>query len=201
MKGTVSREEAEMYRLLVWDNVDFTSTIKYCDRFDTLMGRFDSVVLSDNEKFIPIPSVVVNSMDDAEARFQDALDAGEEGVILKNINAVWQPKRTKDLGKMKAEEEADLVVVGCNEGTGKYAGQMGSLVCETSDGLLNVNVSGWSDNDRATLTEKNTKGKILTVMYNAIIDSRGRATKSLFLPRAVEFRSDKTVANTLAELK
>jgi hypothetical protein len=78
---------------------------------------------------------------------------------------------------------------------------MGSLECETSDGLLSVNVSGWSDEDRKTLTAANTKGKILTVMYNAIIDSKNKDKKSLFLPRAVEFRFDKKVANKLSELK
>ena len=200
VKGTIGKEEAELFRLVTWDIVDFTETIAYKVRFTELESRFSMMPAAEN-KFKLIPSKIVASMEEADEMFAAALANKEEGVILKNINAVWQPKRTKDLGKLKAEEEADLVVVGWNEGTGKYAGLMGSLVCETADGKLNVNVSGWSDEERKTLTAKNTKGRIITVMYNAIIDSRGRDTKSLFLPRVVEFREDKKVANTLSELK
>jgi hypothetical protein len=199
VKGKGTEEIADSMRFITWDIVDFTETIPYTDRLAALNAAFVSA--PDQEKILPCHTEIVNNLEEAEDFFARMLAMGEEGAILKNMKHVWQPKRTKDLGKMKAEEEADLVVVGWNEGTGKYAGYMGSLECETSDGLLNVNVSGWSDEDRKNLTEANTMGKILTVMYNAIIDSKGKSTKSLFLPRAVEFRFDKTVANKLGELK
>jgi ATP-dependent DNA ligase len=201
VKGTISDEEADWIRFIAWDVVDFTSTIPYDKRLAIMNEAFANVGSLDNSKILPCHTEIVNNQDEAIEFFMKMLSQGEEGAILKNMHHVWQPKRTKDLGKMKAEEEADLVVVGWNEGTGKYKGYMGSLECETADGLLSVNVSGWSDHDRKTLTEENTKGKILTVMYNAIIDSKGKDKKSLFLPRAVEFRFDKTVANKLEDLK
>lgn len=199
VKGKGTEEIAESMRFITWDIVDFTETITYDVRLAALNEAFARCPKQD--KILACHTEVVNNLDEATEFFGKMLAQGEEGAILKNMRHVWQPKRTKDLGKMKAEEEADLVVVGWNEGTGKYEGFMGSLECETSDGLLNVNVSGWSDEDRKTLTAANTKGKILTVMYNAVIDSKGKDTKSLFLPRAVEFRFDKTVANKLGDLK
>ena len=44
-------------------------------------------------------------------------------------------------------------------------------------------------------------GKIIEVCYNSVIGSKGKDTKSLFLPVFKSIRLDKTVANTLAELK
>lgn len=199
VKGTISDAECDLIRFIAWDIVDFTSTIPYTNRLTQMNKAFAKQPKQD--KILACYTEIINDLNEATEFFGKMLAQGEEGAILKNMKHVWQPKRTKDLGKMKAEEEADLVVVGWNEGTGKYEGFMGSLECETADGLLNVNVSGWSDEDRKTLTAANTKGKILTVMYNAIIDSKGKDTKSLFLPRAVEFRFDKKVANKLGELK
>ena len=43
-------------------------------------------------------------------------------------------------------------------------------------------------------------GKIAAVLSNGVQDKTDDALKSLFLPRLVEVRTDKTVANTLAEV-
>jgi DNA ligase-1 len=184
---------------VVWDIVDFSGTIPYELRYENLITRFGSKSF-DNIKVVS--TSIVNNEDESFAFYNKCIEAGEEGAILKNKNFKWEPKRVKGVGKMKAEEEADLIVVGYQIGTGKYAGMLGALTCETQDGLLRVNVgSGWSDEDRASLTPENTLNKILTVKYNQKIQDKNGSKWRLFLPRAVEFRLDKNVANTLDELK
>src|ERR1035437_789564 len=98
-----------------WDNVDFTSTIPYKDRIERLTKVGKNVI----DKIIVLATEIVHSKEEAQVFFEKQLDAGEEGAMIKNMDAVWQPKRSKDIGKMKAEEVADLVVVGVEEGTGK----------------------------------------------------------------------------------
>ena len=44
-------------------------------------------------------------------------------------------------------------------------------------------------------------GRVVEVMYNAIISDKNKTVKSLFLPRFLSLREDKNVANTLVELK
>jgi ATP-dependent DNA ligase len=199
VKGTLSKEEAAHAVFVVWDIVDFSGTIPYELRYENLITRFGSKSF-DNIKVVS--TSIVNNEDESFAFYNKCIEAGEEGAILKNKNFKWEPKRVKGVGKMKAEEEADLIVVGYQIGTGKYAGMLGALTCETQDGLLRVNVgSGWSDEDRASLTPENTLNKILTVKYNQKIQDKNGSKWRLFLPRAVEFRLDKNVANTLDELK
>ena len=74
----------------------------------------------------------------------------------------------------------------------------------SSDKLVEVNISGFSDDLRKWITENidSLLGTIATVIYNERIKSRDRPdVDSLFLPRFAEFRTDKTVANSSKEIK
>lgn len=204
IRGTISKEEAEMARFCVWDNVDFTSTVPYKDRLqsliDTLEFESDNEFDIDEHKFFIVDTVEVDDEQQAMDFYNSCISNGEEGTVLKNINSVWVPKRTKDLGKLKAEEEADLVITGWKEGKGRLIGQVGSLDCETSDRLLKVNVSGFTDDVRLKL-DSSVIDKIITVRYNKKIQDKKTKEWSLYLPRFVCFRDDKDIANVLDELK
>ena len=200
VRGTISMEEAGMMIFTAWDIVDFTSTLPYSERFAELTTRF-SLMFDDmtSTNFRLIESMIANNLDDADHMLAKAWAEGEEGLILKNMHAPWVPKRTKDLGKIKAEEEADLILIGIEEGKNKYTGMVGALVCETSDGLLRVNVGTGLTDDQRKLTYE--LGSIITVKYNAIISKEGSHIKSLFLPVFIDVRLDKNIANSLKELK
>jgi len=194
VKGTISKEEAEMLVFATWDIVDFSSTIPYSKRIERLTKAVPA-----GHKIHVLQTHIVNNKDEAQVFFEQCLSDGQEGAMIKNMNAVWVPKRTKDLGKMKAEEVADLVIVGIEEGAGKYTGMVGAYVCETSDGKLRVNVgSGFSDDERAN---ELPLGTVIEVMYNQKIQDKNGGKASLFLPRFLSVRFDKDIANTFEELK
>lgn len=193
-KGTISQEEADSIVAVCWDIVDFSSTLPYHKRFSDMLDR------PINLKIKIVPWKIVNTEDEAMEFFAEQRRAGEEGAVVKNAESLWVPKRSKDLVKLKAIESADLIVVDTFEGTGKYKGMLGGLICQTSDGLLEVRVgSGFSDEQRADTTS--WMSSIVEVLYNAKIQSKGKDKACLFLPRFVVKRFDKTVANTLDELK
>ncbi|MNE20025.1 hypothetical protein D3C80_1131270 [compost metagenome] len=74
---------------------------------------------------------------------------------------------------------------------------MGAAVCASSDRKLSSGVGiGFTDKQRADLWNDNTIGMIITVKANDIVKDRNKDTYSLFLPRNVEVRTDKTVADT-----
>jgi hypothetical protein len=201
IKGTITPDEAKLIHFMTWDLVDFTSTIPYDLRLVNLQTRHGTAAAFDafENKIIILDTVIVHSEEEAQDFYQTCIDAGEEGAMIKNMKGLWEPKRSKNIGKMKAEEVADLLVVGVQEGTGKYVGMVGALICETSDGLLHTNVgTGLSDADRNV---KDYIGKIVEVKYNQLITSRSKDTASLFLPRFMSVRFDKDIANTLGELK
>lgn len=198
-KGTVSLAEQASFRVMVWDIVDFTSTIKYQDRFNDLASRFKEV--HKGSSFILIPSVVVASEEEAQSFYLRMRKLGKEGAIIKNFDGVWEGKRVKSSGKMKAVESADVRITGVVEGTGKYAGMLGSFEYATDDGVVTGNVgTGLTDDDRKRLFDQKYVGQVAELLYNEKIQSKD-GSWSLFLPRFVEIRFDKDVTNTFEELK
>ena len=204
VKETITPEETKRVRFVCWDMIpleDFKEglcKIPYFDRLDVLRERMDGVYNAQENHLISIlQTETVGDYADCEEIFNEALEAGEEGVIVKNGDSPWEDKRSKYQVKMKAELEADLLVEGVVEGTGKYAGQVGSLVCTTKDGNLRVNVgSGLSDEQRKKDPDEYI-GKIVSVKYNEKIKDKNSDYWSLFLPIFQELRLDKTVADNL----
>jgi DNA ligase-1 len=132
--------------------------------------------------------------------YRTIVDRGGEGLILKPFDYQYEFKRSLSFIKFKEELDVDLVVVDVQGGTGKYNGMIGALVCETEDGQLRVAVgSGLTDADRSKSPEEYI-GKVVTVTFNTIIDSKDKDTYSLFLPRFVEVRNDKDIANSTDEI-
>ena len=173
--------------------VDGECPMPYSERLDRITNT--------TEKVQCIHTYDVQNIDEANEIFQRFLDQGEEGIMLKTTSHIWENKRSKHLIKFKAELDCDLKVVGYQEGTGKYQGQMGALICESEDGQLQVNVgSGFNDEDRKKLTKEVVEGKVITVKYNARIQSKN-GDESLFLPIFVEVREDKDQADHIKDIK
>ncbi|MNP40480.1 DNA ligase [compost metagenome] len=134
--------------------------------------------------------------------FKDEVEKGEEGTVIKNQEGVWADHTSPDQVKFKIEFECDLEITALEEGTGKNAGRMGAAVCASSDRKLSSGVGiGFTDKQRADLWNDNTIGMIITVKANDIVKDRNKDTYSLFLPRNVEVRTDKTVADTYERIR
>jgi len=204
VKGTISKEEASRVRLWCWDMIplaDFKSeicNIPYFDRLAVLHERMETVYNVQIDHLVKIlPATTVGSYEEAEDLFSQALEAGEEGIIVKNGDSPWENKRSKYQVKMKAELEADLLVEGVIEGSGRIEGLVGSLSCTTKDGNLKVNVgSGLTDEDRKKSPDEFI-GKIISVKYNEKIKDKNSDTFSLFLPIFQELRLDKSEADNI----
>ena len=223
LKGTASENELNLIQMQLWDIVRVDSNTfnpledkSYEKRLEDLYSILNTNSCS---KLEVIPTEVVNSMEEALEHFQKMLSQGLEGTILKNQDAKWSNTRSKDLVKLKEENTIDLLVVDIEEGSGDFEGGLGAIICETSDKKLRVRVgTGFSFEDRGFVNDlsngkkvvkqiksleevsKNYLGKIVEVKYNQIIKSKGKDEMSLFLPRLVRIRNDKSTANSIDEI-
>jgi DNA ligase-1 len=147
-----------------------------------------------------VEHTMVKDYDEAMAVFQKYFDAGQEGIILKDLTGIWEDKRAKHQIKFKGELECDLRIVGYAFGTGKYTGMIGALQCESEDGIIKVDVgSGFNDEQRKQDPEE-LIDMIAAIKYNARIKNR-QGGESLFLPILLEIREDKTTADTADKIK
>ena len=198
VKGTISDKEAAMVHATIWDHIPymyFTSgecPTPYKQRF----ARLETT-----NKISVVPNFIVDNIEEAQAKFKEYYDQGEEGIILKDMNAPWENKRSKSLIKFKGELECDLKIVDVEDGTGKYEGMLGALVCESEDGIIKVKVgSGFNDEDRKKIKKQDVVGKVVAVKYNSRIRSK-HEDESLFLPIFVEIREDKDKADSSGSIK
>jgi DNA ligase-1 len=133
-----------------------------------------------------------------QARFkqinQEAIDGGYEGIMIKNLEAVYECKRSVAWLKLKPFIEVSLKVVAVEEGTGRNVGKLGALICEgVDDGkLIKVNVgSGFTDSDRDAYwqSRQDVIGHTVEVRADAATQSQdSEGTWSLRFPRFLRFR-------------
>jgi len=205
-KGTISAKEASLVHAAVWDLIPYVQFVDgYCGTpYSKRYSTFQAIISkqrADCKKIWNVTSTIVQTLEEAQEIFQGYLAEGYEGIILKDGNGAWEDKRAKHQIKFKGELECDLKIVAVEEGTGKYAGMLGAIVCESGDGVVKVNVgSGFNDTHRKTLKEKDLLGKIVAVKYNARIKNK-QGDESLFLPIFVEVRDDKDEADNSKDIK
>jgi len=134
--------------------------------------------------------------DEGSTRFQEinkqAIAGGYEGIMIKDVDAVYECKRTHSWLKLKPFIEVSLEVVGLEAGTGRNEGRLGALVCVgTDDGkdiMTNVG-SGLSDTDRDDFwsNQDSVVGQIVEVRADAVTQNQD-GTFSLRFPRFLRFR-------------
>lgn len=204
VKGTISKEEADRVVATLWDQIPYENFITgkcalaYRYRFKGLKYLIDR--FPDDFKIELVETFEAHSLEQTQRIFQNYLDDGDEGIILKDPNSLWENKRSKGQIKFKAELDCDLKVLSVLSGTGKYADMIGSLYCESADGVVKVYVgSGFNDEQRSAPPSE-YYDKIIAVKYNARIKNV-KDGESLFLPIFLEVRNDKEFADTSDKIK
>jgi DNA ligase-1 len=130
---------------------------------------------------------------DIMRRFAEAsVEQGYEGIMIKNLDAPYECKRSDSWMKWKPTITVDLTIVGFEEGTGRNAGRLGAIIYEGVDNERNIHVNvgtGYSDSDRDefwTLRDQ-LLGVIGEVEADAVTQNQD-GTYSLRFPRHKRFR-------------
>ena len=121
-----------------------------------------------------------------------AVDGGYEGVMIKDIDAPYECKRTHSWLKAKPFIEVTLEVIEVEEGTGRNKGKLGAVVCSgVDDGKdIRVNVgSGFTDDNRSVFwsSRNDLIGLLVEVRADAVTQNQDE-TYSLRFPRFKTFR-------------
>jgi DNA ligase-1 len=131
-----------------------------------------------------------------QARFkqinQEAIDGGYEGIMIKELEAVYECKRSVSWLKLKPFIEVSLEVVDVEEGTGRNTGRLGALVCSGEDDGRRIAVncgSGFSDDNRRVFWDcrSHLVGQVVEVRADAVTQNQD-GTYSLRFPRFLRFR-------------
>ena len=121
-----------------------------------------------------------------------AVDGGYEGVMIKDVDAPYECKRSHAWLKAKPFIEVTLEVVDVEEGTGRNEGRLGAVVCSGEDDGKNIRVnvgSGFTDDNRSVFWcgRDALIGQLVEVRADAVTQNQD-GTYSLRFPRFKTFR-------------
>ena len=123
-----------------------------------------------------------------------AVDGGYEGVMIKDVDAPYECKRTHAWLKAKPFIEITLKVVDVEEGTGRNAGRLGAVIVEGEDDGYNYRLncgSGFTDSQRDEYWAERSSliGQLIEIRADARTKSQDSDIYSLRFPRFKTFRS------------
>jgi DNA ligase-1 len=123
---------------------------------------------------------------------EDAVAEGFEGIMIKDLGAPYECKRSSFWMKWKPTISVDLNIVGFEEGTGRNQGRLGAIICEGEDNdrRIRVNVgTGFSDTvrDEYWTSRDQLLGHLVEVQADAVTQNQD-GTYSLRFPRFLRFR-------------
>lgn len=107
--------------------------------------------------------------EDLESKYQSLIENGHEGAILRKKNMKYEHKRSKNLLKVKPEDDDEAVIVEVSEGTGNWSGTgkiisldwNGKKFDATFKGTYEQGVEFWKNKDKWI-------GKTVTFLYNGL---------------------------------
>jgi len=164
------------------------------------LERLESVreILADYCPSVEIMPGMTVDLDTAEGhdimrRFANAsVEQKYEGIMIKDLEAPYECKRSSFWMKWKPTITVDLNIVGFEEGTGRNLGRLGALVCEGEDSGRRIHVhvgSGLRDGDRDEFWSRRADllDRVVEVEADAVTQNQD-GTYSLRFPRFVRFR-------------
>lgn len=206
IQNTADPEEANLVVIKLWDAVpieDFYAG--KCDiDYSKRLGRVSALVKEINsDKISLIETKMVYSKKEADQFYKRMRAEGKEGAICKKRTMKWKNHTSPDAIKLKNIVDFDLIIVGWEKGKKgtKFENCMGSILCESACGKLQVSVgTGFTDLERE-MDWGLQMGKIATITCESIIrDKRKESLHSLYLPRFDSLRPDLNKAQTLKDM-
>ncbi|NIM46833.1 MAG: ATP-dependent DNA ligase [Candidatus Aenigmarchaeota archaeon] len=128
--------------------------------------------------------LVTKNIKKADRFYKEALKAGQEGLIVKNLQAKYQPGRRVAGGWLKVKpvlESLDLVIIGATWGTGKRAGWLGSYILGCRDpntgNFLECGMLGTGVKEKKTMPNDITFKHLTKLLKPHIESEKGNKVK------------------------
>lgn len=110
----------------------------------------------DSDRVVAVQQHEVKDRDDLLAFFDTVVSGGGEGLIIRNPNSYWEPKRSHHSLKLKPEEDSEATIIGYTWGRetdkgSKLLGKMGAAICQWVNPRgqdVTFELSGFTDMER-----------------------------------------------------
>jgi len=140
-----------------------------------------------------------------DSMYQDIIQNGGEGVMLKDPNSPYEDKRSNYLLKYKPNFDAEAIIIGYKPGQGKYVGMLGGFSCQqliNHDSYMSIDesedhlfsISGMDDSIRKSYKDTHPIGTIISYEHSGTTD-KGKPR----FPRYSRLRTDVIIKEHINE--
>jgi len=109
----------------------------YHERLETI-ERLKSTIKSKAIKFVE--TRLVKNEREMRAAYEDFMEQGYEGAMLRNVHGQYECRRSYNLQKVKEFQDTEFRIVDIQEGRGALQGCVGAFVCEMQETKATFNV-------------------------------------------------------------
>jgi DNA ligase 1 len=162
----------EIIEYFIYDGFDCSKKETHSDS-DYIVRKqwIDDEVKKLNSKHIKIVNTFVfSTVEDLERHYNNLIEQRHEGGIIRNLCSPYEFKRSKNLLKIKPENDAEFEITGISEGQGNWSGKAKIISLKSLDKTpyeFNATFKGSMEDAEECLKNKdNWIGKVVTIKYN-----------------------------------
>jgi len=129
----------------------------------------DIVVIPLSKYFVEVDTKIVKNKKHLDELYQELVDDGQEGGILRKMSASYEHKRSKNLLKVKPEDDDEAEIVGITEGTGNWSGTGKIITLKWNGKTFDATFKGtYEEGVEFLKNKKKWIGKTVTFLYNGL---------------------------------
>ena len=166
----IKEEDLENLRKIKFNVFDLINLNDLEMTFSERWKLLDKIVKKDQSKMLKIvPIYPVENEEEISKLLTTFLENGDEGIMIRNKDSVYERKRSYHLQKFKKFFDDEYEIVGAEQGHGNAAGTV-IWTCKTKEGrTFNVRPVGTREERKKMYTNRNKYfGKKLTVKFQEL---------------------------------
>jgi len=162
------KQSAEMVKYYVYDGYGFNNlgpTAPYSQRKDWINKNIVGKV----SYTAAVKSVSIKSDVELNQAYQEYIEEGHEGAMLRKVDQGYENKRSKYLLKVKPEDDSEAKIIAVMEGNGNWSGTAKTATLEWEGRTFDATFKG-NQEELATIlkNQKDWLGKEVTFLYNGL---------------------------------
>ena len=163
----LKRSEA-IVRFYVYDGYGFDNTDEETGNWHRRLGL--KTLLKDIQYVVVVPFKSAKSLKEVYAAYEEYVEEGYEGAIIRNWDAPYQHKRTNDLLKLKPQEDDEATILEIHKGVGNAANFAAKATIRMADGReFNATFKGSEEQKMDILKHpENWINHEITFLYNDV---------------------------------
>lgn len=165
-------QSKKLVKYYVYDGYDFNSDtylFDYPAPYTNRKSFIDGNIIDDYEYLVEVKTIIIKNQKHLDEEYQKLIDDNQEGGILRKMNAPYEHKRSKNLLKVKPEDDDEGKIIDIKEGTGNWSGTGKIITLEWNNKTFDGTLKGtYEEGVELLKNKKKWINKTVTFLYNGL---------------------------------